>query len=934
MGVAARRLRPERRRGSLNMTNKRDQSLADRLPKHYSPAEVEPDRLRDWLDSGVYHSSPSPGRQPFSVVIPPPNVTGILHMGHALNNTLQDILIRHARMRGLETLWMPGTDHAGIATQNVVERALADEGTHRNVLGREKFIQRVWEWREKYGSTIVSQLKRLGCSCDWERERFTMDQGLSRAVRAVFVRLHQDGLIYRGKRLINWCVRCRTALADDEIEHEEREGRLWHVAYPLKGGRGRMVVATTRPETLLGDVAVAVNPEDSRYRDLVGKIVVLPIMNREIPVVADAMVDPSFGTGAVKITPAHDPNDFEAGLRHDLGQITVIGPDGMMTPEAGKYSGLERFRAREKIVEELRESGLLEKIEDHRHAVGQCYRCESVVEPFLSEQWFVRMRPLADKAIQASRDGKIKFTPARWERVYLSWLENVRDWCISRQIWWGHRIPAWHCGECGEITVSAEDPSVCQKCGSAGISQDPDVLDTWFSSALWPFSTMGWPEKTPELDYYYPTSVLVTARDIIYFWVARMVMMGLHFMGEVPFRQVYINGTILDENGARMSKSRENGIDPLVMIQGGKQRRFGREFSYEDYGADAVRYTLCTLTTDGQDIKLAPSRFEMGRNFINKMWNASRFVLIRLSETRSGAGALSNADLSMPDRWMLSRLAASLDEADRQLEAFRFHEYAKTVYEFAWGDFCDWYVEMAKPVLAGGGKPAEAAARVLAWTLDNILRMLHPMTPFFTEEVWRLLGEAAPSRGLGEPEAAAPMLIRAAWPDLNAASLWRQPETEASMARAMDVIRAVRNIRAKFNLPPKAGLAATVNSSGSDHLEKLGPLAAMIRAQAGIDDLEMGVGLAKPPQSAAEVIPEAQIYVPLAGLMDVELESRRIEKELAKKLAGRDGLNVKLHNHEFLERAPAEVVEREKARLEEYSRQIRELAELRDSIRN
>ncbi|MDR1519890.1 MAG: valine--tRNA ligase [Planctomycetota bacterium] len=916
------------------MSKLNSQTLADRLPKHYSPSDVEPRRLQDWLNANAYHSTPGPGRQPYAIVIPPPNVTGILHMGHALNNTLQDILIRHARMRGLETLWMPGTDHAGIATQNVVERSLAEEGLHRSSIGREKFVERVWQWREKYGSAIITQLKRLGCSCDWERERFTMDRGLSRAVREVFVRLYQDGLIYRGRRLINWCVRCRTALADDEIEREERDGKLWHIRYKLKQGGGGLVVATTRPETLLGDAAVAVHPDDGRYRQLVGQIVILPIMNREIPVIADEMVDPAFGSGVVKITPAHDPNDFEAGLRHDLEQITVIGPDGIMTAAAGKYAGLDRFRARDKIVEELAAAKALEKTVEHRHAVGQCYRCDSIVEPFLSEQWFVRMRPLADKAIQASRDGKLKFIPQRWERVYLSWLENVRDWCISRQIWWGHRIPVWYCGQCREMTVAIEDPKVCAKCGSADIERDPDVLDTWFSSALWPFSTLGWPDKTPELDFYYPTSVLVTARDIIYFWVARMAMLGLHFLKEIPFRQVYINGTILDENGARMSKTRENGIDPLVMINGGRQRRFGKEFAYEGYGADAVRYTLCTLTTDGQDIKLAPTRFEMGRNFINKMWNASRFVLIRLAECEPGVGELGASGLSIADRWMLSRLAASIDEVNRQLEGFRFHEYAKTIYDFAWGDFCDWYVEMAKPALTRGGDGAAATARVLAWTLDNILRLLHPAAPFFTEEVWRLLSEVAPARGLGVPAQAAPMLIRAAWPDLDAASLWRDPGVERDMARAMDVVRAVRNIRAKFNLPPKAPMAALVGAAAEEYVASLALLADMIKSQAGLGDLEMGVDIGKPRQAASEILPGAQVYVPLAGLMDVEVERRRIEKELAKKTAGRENLNRKLHNHEFLERAPAEVVEREKARREELTRQIGELDELRDSLAN
>ncbi|MCD8139099.1 MAG: valine--tRNA ligase [Planctomycetaceae bacterium] len=906
-------------------------SIADKLPKHYVPNDVEPKRLQEWLDSNVYHSAPDTNKQPYSIVIPPPNVTGILHMGHALNNTLQDILIRYHRMKGFETLWMPGTDHAGIATQNVVERALADEGLHRDQIGREKFIERVWEWKEQYGSTIVNQLKRLGCSCDWQRERFTMDDGLSQAVREVFVRLYNDGLIYRGRRLINWCVRCHTALADDEIEHEEKDGKLWYVRYPLKGRRANLIVATTRPETMLGDTAVAVHPDDKRYKDLIGQTVILPIMNREIPVIADEMVDPAFGTGVVKITPAHDPNDFEAGLRHDLEQITVIGTDGMMTPEAGKFAGLDRFRAREKVVEELEETGLLDHVDDHRHAVGQCYRCDSVVEPYLSEQWFVRMRPLADKAIQATKEGKLKFVPARWERVYLSWLENVRDWCISRQIWWGHRIPVWYCDECNEMIVSMEDPTAC-KCGCTTLRQDPDVLDTWFSSALWPFSTLGWPEETPELAYYYPTSALVTARDIIYFWVARMVMMGLHFRGTVPFRQVYINGTILDENGARMSKSRENGIDPVVMIQGGKQRRFGKEFTYEGYGADAVRYTLCTLTTDGQDIKLAPTRFEMGRNFINKMWNASRFVLIRLADVDSGTGPIDESTLSLPDRWILSRLAAVSEEATKQIESYRFHDYAKTMYEFSWGDFCDWYVELAKPILGSGGPEAQTTARVMACVLDNIMRLLHPVAPFFSEEVWQLMATVAPNRGLSEPEPAAPMLVRAPWPDYAAMAVLRNDEVERNMARAMDVIRAIRNIRAKFNLPPKAKLGVSVSAADQAYVDSLSPLADIITAQAGLDGLELGVDLPKPQQAASEVLPGAQIYAPLASLMNVEVERKRIDKELDNKTQALDKLNLKLHNCDFLDKAPANVVEMEKNRRLELARQIKELNELKDSL--
>ncbi|MDR3210621.1 MAG: valine--tRNA ligase [Planctomycetota bacterium] len=918
------------------MTSSDGDLIANELPKHYVPGEVEPRWLERWLDSGSYHSTPDPDKRPFTIVIPPPNVTGILHMGHALNNTLQDILIRHARMRGLEAMWMPGTDHAGIATQNVVERSLADAGLHRDAIGREKFVEKVWAWKEKYGSTIVNQLKRLGCSCDWERERFTMDQGLSRAVREVFVRLYQDGLIYRGRRLINWCVRCHTALADDEIEHVEKHSQLWHIRYPLKksdkGGQRFLTVATTRPETMLGDTALAVHPDDPRYTELQGATAILPVIGREIPVIADTMVDPTFGSGVVKITPAHDPNDFEAGIRHDLERITVIGPDGTMTEMAGKYAGLDRFRCREKLVEELQDTGLLEKVEDHDNAVGQCYRCDSVIEPYLSEQWFVSMRPLAERAIAATREGALKFVPARWEKVYLAWLENVRDWCISRQIWWGHRIPVWYCAACGEMTVAIDTPTACQKCSSPNLTQDPDVLDTWFSSALWPFSTLGWPESTPELSYYYPTAILVTARDIIYFWVARMVMMGLHFMNEVPFGEVYINGTILDENGARMSKSRENGIDPVVMIQGGTQRRFGKDFNYEVYGADAVRYTLCSLTTDGQDIKLAPTRFDMGRNFINKMWNASRFVMIRISSLSLETGSLERENLSFTNRWILSRLAVVIDESSQQLASYRFHEYVKTLYEFAWGDFCDWYLELVKPELNPDSPDAPVTARVLAWVLDQLLRLLHPVTPFFTEEVWSLLAKAAPRRGLAELENPAPLLIRAAWP-LDAEK-WRDPKVEDDMSRAMNAIRAIRAIRAKFNLPPKSRLSVTVSTASRDYAESLEHLAGIITALAGLEDMLIGVNTPKPSQAASGVMDGMQVYVPLAALMDVEVEKIRITKDLAKKEDAITALNRKLSNFEFLSKAPQNIQDREIARKDEINRQIQELKELRDSLNN
>ncbi len=908
--------------------------LVDQIPKHYVASEVEEKWYSAWEHAGAFHSEPAEKRKPYTIVIPPPNVTGILHMGHALNNTLQDILIRAARMRGYETLWMPGTDHAGIATQNVVERALQQESRHREDLGREKFVERVWQWKAEYGSTIIQQLKKLGSSCDWERERFTMDEGLSRAVREVFVRLYHDGLIYRGRRLINWCVRCHTALADDEIEHEDTGGHLWHIKYPVKGKRRNLVVATTRPETMLGDTGVAVHPEDERYKSLIGSTIILPIMEREIPIVADEFVDPKFGTGVVKVTPAHDPNDYECGLRHELEQITVIGEDGKMTAEAGKYAGLDRFRCRERLVEELEELKLLERIDDHTHSVGHCYRCHSVIEPYLSEQWFVRMKPLAEKAIEATRAGEVRFHPARWERVYLSWLENVRDWCISRQIWWGHRIPVWYHKETGEIIVprpGEDDPDRSGAYKPEEIERDPDVLDTWFSSALWPFSTMGWPEQTRELAYYYPTDTLVTDRGIIYFWVARMVMMGLQFMGKVPFSHVYIHGTILDEHGAKMSKSKGNGIDPLVMIQGGSQERFGKTFEYEGYGADAIRYTLCALTTEGQDIRLSPTRFEMGRNFINKVWNVSRFVLMNLAQIQDTGASLSMDDLHFEDRWILSRLACVSMEASEAIDNFKYSDYARAIYDFTWRDYCDWYVEMVKGRIRAGGNDAITAGRVLAWVLDQILRLLHPITPFFSEEVWSQLGKLAPRRGLTpEPEPASAFLMLADWPQ--PAEEMRVQEIEATMNRIQDVVRAIRNIRAKFNLPPKNRVDVTICVSSAEYASQLSGRLDLVRSQAMADRIEVGTDLAKPPQAAAEILQGAQVYVPLSGLMDVEKEKKRVHKDLAKKEKALSSLNLKLQNQQFLDKAPGEIIEREEKRKEELSRQIHELQELARSL--
>ncbi|MHC4884442.1 MAG: valine--tRNA ligase [Planctomycetota bacterium] len=887
------------------------------LPKQYDASSLEDKWYGHWEGTGLFGAAANPDKKPYTIVIPPPNVTGVLHMGHALNNTLQDVLVRYRRMTGREALWVPGTDHAGIATQNVVERSLAKDDTHREDIGREAFIEKVWEWKEEYGGTIVKQLRKLGSSCDWERERFTMDEGLSHAVREVFVRLYEDGLIYRGRRLINWCVRCHSALADDEVEHEDKPGHLWHIRYPLKEGNKNLIVATTRPETMLGDTAIAVHPEDERYQKLIGSTVVLPVVGREIPIIADDMVDPAFGTGVVKVTPAHDPNDYECGLRHELEQIIVIGPDGTMTGDAGKYEGLDRFRCRELLVEELEESKLLEKTEEHGHAVGHCYRCSTVVEPYLSEQWFVKMKPLAEKALEASRKGEVQFHPARWEKVYLSWLENVRDWCISRQIWWGHRLPVWYCDDCEKISVAREDITACSHCSSENIRQDEDVLDTWFSSALWPFSTLGWPEDTPDLKYFYPTDTLVTARDIIYFWVARMVMMGLHFREEVPFSHVYIHGNILDAQGRRMSKSLGNGINPLELI--------------EQYGADAVRYTLTALTTEGQDIKLAPTRFEMGRNFINKLWNASRFCLMNLAEVDGGSDVINRVDLEFEDRWILSRFAEATAQTTQSLDGYRYADTASAVRDFAWHDLCDWYLEIVKGRFREGGKSAVTGARVLALMLDSTLRLLHPLLPFITEEIWSLLAKVAPARGLGaSPEAAPENLIRAAWP--TAEEGWRDEGVETEMKLTQEVIRAIRNVRAKFKLSPKKELSCTVSAENEEISTALNGQIPLIQRLANTTEVELTVGGEKPAQAAAEVMDGVTVYVPLAGLMDVDLERQRLETDLKKKKNFLEKSVRKLHNEEFTSRAKPEVVQRERDLKTDLEGQIAKIQELIASL--
>ncbi len=864
-------------------------SATNLLDKGYEPHDVERRWYEFWEENGLFAAEEENPRPGYSIVIPPPNVTGVLHMGHALNNTLQDILCRHRRQRGDNVLWMPGTDHAGIATQNVVERKLAQEGTDRHALGRERFIAEVWKWREKYGSAIINQLKRMGASCDWARERFTMDEGLSRAVRKVFVELYQQGLIYRGQYIINWCHRCHTALADLEVEHEEVDGNLYHVRYPFSDGSdGGIVVATTRPETMLGDTAVAVHPEDERYRQVSAESVVLPLVNREIPIIRDSYVDMSFGTGGLKITPAHDPNDFEVGRRHGLASPKVIGDDGRMTAEAGVFQGLERLECRKQVVEGLERAGLLVKVEPHRHSVGHCYRCKTMIEPNLSLQWFVRAKPLAEKAIAAVKSGETRIIPETWANTYFDWLENIRDWCISRQIWWGHQIPAWTCRDCGEIVVAMETPQACPQCGSRRLTQEEDVLDTWFSSALWPFSTMGWPDHTPLLKTFYPTSVLVTGFDILFFWVARMMMMGIHFMGAVPFRDVYVHALVRDEEGQKMSKSKGNVIDPLEII--------------ERYGTDAFRFTLAAFAAQGRDIKMSERRVEGYRHFINKLWNAARFALMHLEQPYETPPP---AALSLADRWILSRLNRAAVEARQALDAYRFNDAAAVLYNFVWHEFCDWYLEAIKPALHGKleAEAREASLAVLWRVLHDVLILLHPFIPFVTEEIWHKLPGAEGS------------IMRAAFPTdrADAAGTAPDPRAETRMGLLIDIITGVRNIRGEMGLPPGLALEAVVFSAEEACRTLVTQQQDMIAALARLSSVAVTASPERPKASATAVAGEATVYVRLEGIIDFAKETQRLQKELDKIAREIGSTSKKLHNQDFLAKAPAEVVTKVKA---------------------
>jgi len=859
------------------------------LEKAYEPHEVEQRWYQFWEEQELFSAAEKSTRQSYSIVIPPPNVTGALHMGHALNNTLQDILCRYRRLRGDNVLWMPGTDHAGIATQNVVEKKLAYEGTNRHELGREKFIEAVWEWRKKYGGEIINQLKRLGASCDWNRERFTMDEGLSRAVRKVFVDLYHEGLIYRGDYIINWCHRCHTALADLEVEYEERNGHLYHIRYPFAQGEGGIVVATTRPETMLGDTAVAVHPDDERYQNLKSEAVILPLMNRVIPLIKDAYVDMSFGTGGLKVTPAHDPNDFEIGMRHGLPAVKVIGDDGKMTRSAGSFQGMDRFAAREAVIEALKKENLLEKIEPYKHNVGHCYRCQTMVEPNLSRQWFVKVKPLAQKAIEAVKTGKTRIIPDMWTKTYFDWMENIRDWCISRQIWWGHQIPAWTCEDCEEIMVSMDAPRSCNKCGGHKLVQETDVLDTWFSSALWPFSTMGWPDQTPLLKTFYPTTVLVTAFDILFFWVARMMMMGIQFMKDVPFKDVYVHALVRDEAGKKMSKSTGNVIDPLTVI--------------EKYGTDAFRFTLAAFAAQGRDVKMSEKRIEGYRHFVNKMWNAARFALMHLDQPYD---ITKLKDLSLPDRWILSRLSRVTQAVAEALESYRFNDAAASIYNFVWHEFCDWYLEAIKPALyeKEGATKKKTTLGVLWRVMYDTLILLHPFMPFVTEEIWHKLPGTQGS------------IMQAVFPaDRNkGAEIRFDPDAESQMNLLIELISAIRNIRGEMNIAPSSNLTATIQTKDSEIKAAIEAHRNIITNLAKLDFFSVTDKAERPKSSATAVVGGATIFVPLEGIIDFAKEVQRLEKEMNKLINELATVSKKLQNDNFLGKAPEEVVQQVKAK--------------------
>ncbi|MCD6336802.1 MAG: valine--tRNA ligase [Candidatus Marinimicrobia bacterium] len=865
------------------------------LSKTYDPKHVEDAWFAHWEKQGYFHSEPNPKKPSFCVMIPPPNVTGMLTMGHVLNNTMQDILVRKARMEGFETMWLPGTDHAGIATQARVEKFIREnEGKTRHDFGREAFVDRIWEWKDQYGGMIIRQLRKLGVSCDWERERFTLDEGLSKAVREVFVSLYEKDLIYKGKRIINWCPVSHTALSDEEVIHQEKNGHLWYFKYPVKGEKNRyLVIATTRPETMLGDTAVAINPKDERYADLVGKTILLPLADREIPIVEDSYVDMEFGTGAVKITPAHDSNDYEIGLRHDLQFLNIMNEDASMNdsvPE--KYRGMDRYDCRKAIVKDLDELGLLDKIEEHLHKVGYSERAHVPIEPRLSEQWFVKMKPLAKPALEAVNSGKIKFNPDRWTKTYNHWLENIRDWCISRQLWWGHRIPVFTCTDCGWESAEREDPTTCPVCGSKNIKQDEDVLDTWFSSWLWPFSTLGWPERNEDLKYYYPTNDLVTAPDIIFFWVARMIMAGIEFMGEIPFKNVYFTGLIRDMQGRKMSKSLGNSPDPLDVI--------------DQYGADALRYGMMLIAPKGHDILFDTTQIELGRNFMNKLWNASRFVLMNIDEQTPMSELPEENELETPDRWILSQLKGAIESVNKNMSEYRFNDAAKAIYDFTWNYFCDWYIELIKPRLYGDDESKKAIAiKTASYVLRDIIKLLHPFAPFITEEIWQSV----------KTDEEHDIMI-SDWPKTD--NLSASKKAVSDMTLVMDVITSIRTIRSEMTVPPSKKADVLIGGGTPKSRDILKVQHAYIETLAKVSDLTIAEKVEQPDLSSSAVVSDLEIYVSLAGLIDVDKEKERLEKDIAGFEGRIKAVKGKLNNPNFVSRAPEQVVKHERQKLAGY----------------
>lgn len=850
--------------------------MAKDLAKQYDPKDVEDRIYKFWLDGKYFHAKCDPEKKPYTIVIPPPNITGQLHMGHALDNTLQDILIRYRRMQGYDALWLPGTDHASIATEAKIVEAMRREGITKEDIGREGFLKRAWEWKEKFGGRIIEQLKKMGSSCDWDRERFTMDEGCSKAVKEVFVNLYNKGLIYRGERIVNWCPHCLTSISDAEVEYEDQAGHFWHLRYPFKDGSGYLELATTRPETMLGDTAVAVNPNDERYKDIVGKTLILPIVHREIPVIADDYVEMDFGTGCVKITPAHDPNDFEVGLRHNLEVIDTFTDDAHIKPEWGKYAGMDRMEARKAIVEDLEKEGAIVKIEDYSHNVGVCYRCHSSIEPKVSKQWFVKMEPLAKPAIECVKNGQVKFVPERFDKTYYHWMENIKDWCISRQLWWGHRIPAWYCDDCGEIVVSKETPSVCPKCGSTHLTQDPDTLDTWFSSALWPFSTLGWPEKTPELAHYFPTNTLVTGYDIIFFWVARMIFSSVENMGDRPFDTVFIHGIVRDAQGRKMSKSLGNGIDPLIVI--------------DEYGADALRFTLATGNSPGNDMRFSDEKVGASRNFANKLWNAARFILMNLGENEKAPHIPQ--ELALEDKWILSLFNKLTKEVTDNLDKFELGIAVQKLYDFIWDVFCDWYIEIAKIRLNSGDEKASQTARdMLVYIMSNTLKLLHPFMPFITEEIWQTLPHDGESIMISE------------WPVFREEYDFSVEEQE--MDRIMEAVRAIRNRRAEMNVPPSKKAKYFIATAYKDTFEKAG---IFMQRLASCSEAEIGDSF-EIDGAVCIVTTDAKIYIPLGELVDFEQEIARLNKEKVKVLKDLEFIDKKLNNENFVAKAPKAVVD-------------------------